>query len=64
MNKHYEIEKNASSTLSQYSPTLRERIKNQKVEMENRIKEIDEAIALLDRNPDFERLQDLLVNKF
>lgn len=45
----------------QYKPrTLREQLLDQKAGMSKRIKEIDEAIALLDRNPDFEKLQNLL----
>jgi uncharacterized membrane protein YfbV (UPF0208 family) len=40
--------------------TLRERLIQQKSQMQQRVKEIEEAIALLDRNPDFEKLQDLL----
>ena len=46
--------------LSYKSRTLREQLNDQKLGMELRIKEIDEAILLLDRNPDFERLQELL----
>jgi len=46
---------------SAYKPrTLRENLLDQKAAMETRMKEIDEALALLDRNPDFEKLQDLL----
>lgn len=40
--------------------SLREKLLDQKAGMEKRVKEIDEAIALLDRNPDFEKLQNLL----
>jgi uncharacterized membrane protein YfbV (UPF0208 family) len=41
-------------------PTIRERMKMNLEAAQKRVVELQEAMALLDKNPDYERLADLL----
>ena len=41
---------------------IKQRLLNQKVDIERRLREIDEAIEVLDKNPDLAKLFDCLRN--
>ena len=50
----------ALDTCAPQMPTIRERMKMNLEAAQKRVVELQEAMALLDKNPDYERLADLL----